>query len=270
MINETINAQLSEWQARPLCCRYLSAHFDLLPMQVQEAGAAHCREAYWALGFLADGQCEILGSWLAPSSREMPWQEVFEDLKDRGVEKVRFIVVGGTAEVHRGMRASCPRASALPSVGRLLAQSLAQMTPRFRASVAPKLAALAAADTAQVAQSALDDVAAVRWGMKYPFIVERWRTLPEQLTSLYALSPRLRRVVLAGDAAVQQLHRSLSRAIERRGVFPNEQVAMSFLMHILGRVQRDLMARDLQAVARAPIRPVRPDSGLVLTASSAR
>jgi hypothetical protein len=62
---------------------------------------------------LADGEREVLGAWPGPTAGVTAWQQVCDDLRVRGVEKMRFISTIESTDV----RATYPGAIALPSLG---------------------------------------------------------------------------------------------------------------------------------------------------------
>lgn len=101
---------------RPLCCRYLLVRFEALYLWVRTEESVSVVPVRWALGALADGQCDVLGAWVEPFSGVLNWHEVFDDLAARGVERIRFIV---TAEPD-AVSAAYPHATVLNSVAPLL------------------------------------------------------------------------------------------------------------------------------------------------------
>ena len=209
-------------------------------MQLLEKGAARCQQLYWALGALSDGQYEMLGVWLQRRSGDMNWYEVFEDLNACGVEQIRFVASNEPTGLRDAMRAAFASTSLLPSIGQLLRQSLSDVAPRDRESAGNPLGELAAARTAEAARVALSDIVASPWGKKHPATVDRWRVALDQLAPFYALPLRLRRAILAGDDAAQQIQQNLSRAVARHGAFVDQQAAVSFVVDALTRAERRL------------------------------
>ena len=69
----------------------------VIPLNKQ-AGASDC--VTWGLGLVVDGSLDIMGAWRMPSAEESTWIEVFEELRLRGVEKIRF-VSGAVAQLPR-------------------------------------------------------------------------------------------------------------------------------------------------------------------------
>lgn len=247
MINVNTIAQQIEWQTQPLCCRYVLVLFEVLSVQVQEEGLVRDQAAHWALGALGNGQHEVLGVWPERASGAMDWQEVFDDLKNRGVERIRFVV---TTEP-KDPRAAYPGAAGLPSFGQLLRLGLARVAPRDRRSVAKALSALREAGTARAARVALANLSASPWAARYPAAVESWQAALAQLAPFFALAPGLRRTMLSADEAAQRVHERLIRAIGRRGCFDDREAAASFMEETLRRSEYDLRVRQVVLRARA-------------------
>lgn len=238
------------WSNPPLCCRYSVAFFSELSIQVREGAiTARTHTVQWGLAFLNDGGCEMLGTWFAPSSGEMLWRGMLEDLKIRGVETVRFFVCQDPAQLRADACGAYPGTTVLPSLGHLLSKSLAEVAPRHRRALADAVREITASASAQAARDALNELAGGSLGASYPAVIERLRAALDQLEPSYALAPRLRRVLLGGDGVVQQLHQKLIRAVARHGTFENREAAMSFVGAALARAERLL---DADRMDRAP------------------
>lgn len=236
MLSRTHATQLTQRQAHPLCCRYLLLHFETVSTPVPRRDPMHHQAVRWALGVLEDGQYEVLGAWAEPEAGATGWEEVFQDLQVRGVEKTRFVIVNECSEVSAAVPTAYSGATVLPSTGQLLRQSLAQMAPRHRRFGGDALGAIREARTTQAARAVLAGLAASLWGATYPAVVERWRDAVEDLAPFYALSPRLRQLVLAGDEAAQRVIGTLQRAVARKRCFPSRAAAVTFISEVLDRV----------------------------------
>lgn len=231
----------TDWGTVPLCRRYQVVHLNSLNVPVGERGTI--QSPLWALGFLGEDESETLGTWLAPS------QEILEDLKCRGVEKVRFFVCDDPAQLRADACNAYPGTTVLPSMGHLLSQSLAEVAPRHRRALADAVREITASASAEAARDVLNELAGSALGASYPAVVERLCAALGQLEPLDALSQRLRRVLLAGDGIVQQLHQKLIRAVARHGSFEDREAAMSFVGTALARAERLL---DAGRMDRAP------------------
>jgi len=210
--------QQSDWQSQPLCRHYLLVHFNALSTQVRGQGGSTGLPVRWALGVLADGQCEVMGVWPEPEPGASAWQAIHRDLTARGVERIRFVVMPGSA----GLDAAFPGAAMLNSVAPLL----------------PLVGRLA---RARDAGSALEATAKPNPPVD---ALPVCRAVPRALDSHpgcgepIALSARLRQVVVRADEAARQLQARLDWALRRHGRFDSADSAVTFIEQELNRLAR--------------------------------
>jgi hypothetical protein len=88
-------ARIEAWQAKLLCCRYLTVRFDSVSMCQAGVAATPGFTAVWALGSLSDGTCELLGSWPVSTADTDSWIRVRDDLSARGVERITYLNANG-------------------------------------------------------------------------------------------------------------------------------------------------------------------------------
>jgi hypothetical protein len=119
MTHGNTTVQAHKWLFRPLCRRYLLVIFESLPIYVEEGGVVYGRPLHWALGALADGQYEVSGVWSEPVSNLSNWEEIFKDLRVRGVEKIRFVLNGESVALDSVLSTAYPGAVPLPAVWKL-------------------------------------------------------------------------------------------------------------------------------------------------------
>lgn len=114
-MNEDAMTKAIESQAWPLCCRYLLVTFKAVPVQVWKEGVACSRSVRWALGVLPDGQCESLGVWPDAGTEVDALRATLDDMKIRGVERIRFIESDEMAALQPILNAAYPHAKLLLS-----------------------------------------------------------------------------------------------------------------------------------------------------------
>jgi len=86
-----IEAFRRDWLRRPLCRRDALGVFDVAVVRVREAKGLRACSVPWAIGWLADGQCEPLGAWSEPETASEGVLRMLGDLKDRGVERMAYV-----------------------------------------------------------------------------------------------------------------------------------------------------------------------------------
>ena len=193
------------WNTRPLCCKYLVVHFESLLVQVQSDAPVRDRTLQWAYGVVADGRSEVLGAWLNPCVGAESWKTVFDDLKTRGVEGIRFVFSKEQTGLHSALVTAYPSAKVLPCA---------------ESSVRQARGPLGGAD----GEVALDG-----------------RDMPAVDSDA---SPRLKRVLQRCEVAVRQLHHSLRRAVVRQPCFADQEAAASLVVGLLERAESRLGVGD--------------------------
>jgi putative transposase len=245
----------------PLCARYFSVTLDTLDVCVQGDDGPDVHSVQWAMGVLADGELEMLGAWLSTCDDARLGQQLFADLRCRGVEAVRFFISADSAANRVDELAAYPRAKVLPSFEALLRESLLQVAPSHRAAVGSALRLLTAAESLESAELALDTFAAGALGRRYPALVDRWHRALVDSRLFFALGPRHRRLLLLWDEFVRESHVRLQRALSRPGSLPSSQRVTSLVEAALSRIGHSL-PRQRRALGRDAVgHSVRPMAG---------
>ena len=81
----------------PLCARYLVVCGRTASWRPSTCGSGDGSQVLWAVGALASGETEILGAWLAQDVNRPTWAPVEDDLRRRGVERIRVLVTEDSA-----------------------------------------------------------------------------------------------------------------------------------------------------------------------------
>jgi hypothetical protein len=134
-----VGALPSGWLRRPLCRRYILGIFDVSVVRLRDADGFRDHPVHWALGWLADGECEPLGAWIeSERGAEIPLQ-MLADLKGRGVERIWHVTGTDVGHLQGLVSAAFTGTTARSSVDRLLTEALAA-SPR-RGLPSPELVA---------------------------------------------------------------------------------------------------------------------------------
>jgi len=105
-LTRKLDASLTAWRERrltetPYAALVVDAHIE----HVRREGHVRGTAALWVVGITPDGYREHLGVWLGTSESEASWTSVFQDLLERGLHGVIYVVsddhVGLVAAVRR-------------------------------------------------------------------------------------------------------------------------------------------------------------------------
>jgi hypothetical protein len=94
-VTDSVLAEVTAWQGRPLETVYPVVFFDALRVKVREDNVVRNKAVYLALGMRRDGSREILGLWIESTEGAKFWMKVFNDLKTRGVNDILIAVTDG-------------------------------------------------------------------------------------------------------------------------------------------------------------------------------
>lgn len=76
------------------------------------------------LGYDVDGQKDILGLWLSESESKHQWMQIFDEIKNRGVEDVLFISMDGVSGLEEGAKAIFPNVTVQRCIVHLIRNSI--------------------------------------------------------------------------------------------------------------------------------------------------
>ena len=98
-LTQKLDAEIAEWRMRPLTQAYPYLVVDARYEKVRQGGAVVSQGVLVVCGIDARGYREVLGCWVAESESEASWGAVFAELKQRGLQGVRYMV----SDDHAGM-----------------------------------------------------------------------------------------------------------------------------------------------------------------------
>jgi transposase-like protein len=95
-VTDGVLEELAEWQARPLDPVWPVVFIDALMVKIRD-GVVTNRAVYLAIGIDCDGNKQVLGLWIGPTTGESAkfWMSVLAELKSRGVADVCIVCCDG-------------------------------------------------------------------------------------------------------------------------------------------------------------------------------
>lgn len=92
---ECVRSQVNEWLGRGLESYYPVLFVDCVHIKTHRKRSVSCEAFHVALAVTEEGRREVLGIFNIPVESATGWGEIFDSLKDRGVEKVGPVVADG-------------------------------------------------------------------------------------------------------------------------------------------------------------------------------
>jgi transposase-like protein len=103
-----LSEQVEAWAERPLEEEYPFLVADAMQLKVRRQGAVRSTTAMIVVGISEEGYREILGFKIALRETEESWKELFEDLKERGLQNVEYAVSDAHEGLEKALRSSFP------------------------------------------------------------------------------------------------------------------------------------------------------------------
>ncbi len=226
-VTDAVLDEIAAWQARPLEPVYPLVFFDALRVKIRDEGVVRNKAVHIALGVRADGAKEILGLWLEQNEGAKFWLRVMNELRNRGVQDILIAVVDGLKGFPEAITAAFPETMVQTCIVHLIRHSMNFCSWKDRKAVAADLRPIYEAPTAGEAERQLDTFEE-KWGGKYPSIAPAWRRAWAEVTSFYAFSAAIRKIIYTTNA-VESLNRVLRKTLKTKGSFPTEEAAAKLI-----------------------------------------
>jgi putative transposase len=227
-VTDSIVAEVTAWQSRPLETVYPVVFFDALRVKIRDEAVVRSKAIYLALAIRPDGTRDILGLWIEQTEGAKFWMKVFADLKARGCQDILIAVTDGLKGMSDALAAVFPATTLQTCIVHLIRHSLDFGNWKERKPLAMALRPIYTAPSAEAAAAALDAFERSAWGVKFPTVVASWRRAWPQVIPFFAFPPDVRRLIYTTNA-LESVHAQLRKIIKTRGHFPNDEAAVKLL-----------------------------------------
>ena len=214
-VTDAVLEEFSEWQNRPLADTYAIVYLDAIHVKVREAGAVSTRAVYLAIGIDETGHKAVLGFWLGEHEGAKFWLTVLHELKMRGLKDILIAVVDGLKGFPEALETAFPNTTVQTCIVHLIRHSLSSSSYRERRQLAAVLKPIYQAESADRAESMLDEFEQSELGQRYPDVVRSWRQRWTYVIPFFAFSPLIRKAIYTTNA-IESLNATVRRAVRAR------------------------------------------------------
>lgn len=109
-MTKAVSEEVNVWQNRKLEKCYPFVYVDCLYCSVKEDLRSVKKAIYVALGINTEGKKDVLGIWVDVVESATKWSEIFEELKDRGIEEIFFVSMDGLTGLPEAVERIYPEA----------------------------------------------------------------------------------------------------------------------------------------------------------------
>jgi len=215
-----LDAEIEVWRSRRLEKGYPYLIVDARYEKVRRGPHVVSCGVLIVVGIGEDGYREILGTYTANTENETTWAEAFQDLEDRGLRDVQFVV----SDDHKGLRAAIDRHFPGTLWQRcqvhMLRNVLGHVSKKDRKWVVDLMRAITNAETLEEARKHLD-AATTAFEERYPKVAELLDEHGEEMLAVYQL-PEPHRKKMRTTNMLERENEELRRRTRVVRLFPSE------------------------------------------------
>jgi len=233
-ITSTFSAQMQQWRERPLENKYLAVYIDAIHLKVRR-GTVSSEAFYILLGVKEDYTREVLGVYSIPSESASGWQEVLQDIKQRGVEKIGLMISDNLSGLDRVIPLIYRNTEHQKCVIHFKRNILNKVASKHKEEVANDLKEVFNLDlTNDTVDKAFDrlDIFAEKWRKKYRHIGNiSYNQMNELLFTYTKYHPKIRRMIYTTNW-IERLNKEFKRTFKIRNSMPNYESALTLLSKV--------------------------------------
>ena len=222
-VTDAVIDQVVDWQSRPLDPLYPIVYLDCIVLKIRQDKQVINKAVYLALGVNLEGHKELLGLWLAENEGAKFWLNVLTELQNRGVKDILIACVDGLKGFPDAISTAFPETQIQLCIVHMVRNAIKFVPWKDYKAVTSDLKKIYQSSTEEEALSALDQFGD-RWDEKYPQISKSWRSNWDNLNTLFAYPPEIRKAIYTTNA-IESLNSVIRKATKKRKVFPTDDSA---------------------------------------------
>lgn len=224
-ITDAVISKLDEWQNRPLKKFYTFVFVDCMYVTIRKDYETKKYAVYTILGYDIDGKKDILGLWLNESESKHTWMQIFDELKNRGVEDILFISMDGVSGLEDGAKAIFKDVVVQRCIVHLIRNSLKYVPTKDYKAFTAHLKKVYGAASLKSAKAEFEKFKQV-WS-HYPGAIDVWSRNFNHVEQLFDYGSAVRKIIYTTNA-VESIHSSF-RKVTSKGAFPSENSLLKLL-----------------------------------------
>lgn len=226
-ITDVVSDEITLWQTRPVDSVYPIVYIDAIVVKIREGGVVDNRAAHLVIGVDVEGFKHVLGIWIAENEGAKFWQNVLNELVNRGLRDVLIICCDGLNGLPDAIGNVWPKAIVQTCVVHLIRASMKFVSLDDRKQVAKALKPIYTAVNEAAAQQAFNELKHL-WGNKYSGLISTWENAWEQFIPFLEFHPAIRKVIYTTNM-IESTNYQLRKITKTRGHFPSVESAIKLL-----------------------------------------
>ena len=216
-----VSEETERWKNRKLKPMYVFTYADCLYVPIKDDITSSKKAVYVIIGVDVQGFKEILGLWIDDTESGSFWNNVFEDLKERGVEDILYMSSDGIAGFKGSLERIFPKTQAQRCVVHLV-RNIYSLCPKKEAKeIIKDYKKIYTSSTLEEAEFQLD-VFKQKYEKKHSKIVKKAIEYMEYLEPLFELPQEIRQCIYTSNA-IESVNSALRKVTRGKGSFPSKE-----------------------------------------------
>ena len=215
-----VSKETQEWRNRKLKPLYVFSYADCIYVPIKNEDITSSKRAiYIIIGVDSFGYKDILGMWINETESASFWTNVFEDLKERGVEDILYMSSDGIAGFKGSLETVFPKTQSQRCVVHLV-RNLYSLCPKKDAKqIISDYKKIYTSTTKDEAYLMLDIFKTKYANQKR--LVKKAEDFMQYLEPLFELPSEIRKCIYTSNA-VESVNSALRKVTHGKGAFPSE------------------------------------------------
>ena len=223
-IIDHVQPRIEEWQNRELRKLYAFVYVDALYVKVKVDGKACKKAVYAIIGIDADGYKDVLGFWINAEEGAHYWMNIFEEIRQRGVQDILFISIDGLKGLEEGLKSIFPDTVIQRCIVHLMRNSMKYIPSKhyreFSHDARLIYQAVSLSESEQRFQELKD-----KWGNDYPGAIKIWDNHWDHVEQLFKFPTEIRRMMYTTNC-IEGLNSALRKVTNGKAAFPSDSSVM--------------------------------------------
>ena len=215
-----VSEETEKWKKRKLKPLYVFTYADCLYIPIKDDLTTTKRAVYVIIGVDAEGYKDILGLWIDSTESASFWSNVFEDLKERGVEDILYMSSDGIAGFKGSLERVFPKAQSQRCVVHLV-RNIYSLCPKKEAkNIIADYKRIYTSSSLEEANLHLNNFKE-KYKKSHKRIVKKVEDFMQYLEPLFELPAEIRKCIYTSNA-VESVNSALRKVTRGKGAFPSE------------------------------------------------
>ncbi len=224
-ITDSVLDRLEDWQNRPLKKFYTFLFIDCMYVTIRGDYETKNYAVYTILGYDINGMKDILGLWLNETESKHVWMQIFDELKNRGVEDILFISMDGVSGLEEGAKSIFPNVVVQRCIVHLIRNSIKYIPSKDYKAYVAALKKMYGASSLKACIAEFEKFKQA-WSA-YPGAVDVWARNFKHVEQLFNYGSAVRKILYTTNA-VESINSSF-RKVTKKGAFPHENALLKLL-----------------------------------------